>query len=97
MQDTASMTSTFHILGVSVQNPNVPYFYFRYTVNGAGFNLWVYDKFKNGDPSESVYNIPEICNVKWFEDHSRVNSSQMPMQPKLAESFSAIVIAVFYT
>ena len=91
MQDTASTTSSVHILGVSNRNPNVLKFYFMYTLNGAGFGLSVYDKFINGDPSESVFNIPNICKASGLERPARTNNSQTPMRPKLAESFSAKV------
>lgn len=82
------MTSTFHELGVSKQNPNVLLFYFMYTYHGAGFRISVYDKFKNGDPPESVFNIPILCPASELEDEQ---SDQIPLRPKLAESFTAEV------
>ena len=82
------MTSTFHELGVSKQNPNVLVFYFTYTVHGAGFRISVYDKFVNGDPPDSVFNIPTVCPTSGLEDNK---TDHMPLRPKLAESFTAEV------
>ena len=88
VQDTASKTSTFHELGVSKQNPSVPLFCFMYTLRGAGFGISVYDKFRNGDPPESVFNIPRACPAGELKDQL---SDQVPLRPKLAESFTAEV------
>lgn len=85
MQDTASGTSTFHELGVSKQDPSILLFYFMYTYHGAGISISVYDKFRNGDPPESVFNIPTLCPASGLEDQ------QIPLRPKLAESFTAEV------
>jgi hypothetical protein len=83
------MTSTFHELGVSKQNPNILLFYFMYTYpHGVGFRISVYDKFRNGDPPESVFNIPIMCPGSGCEDQL---NDQIPVRPKLAESFSAEV------
>jgi hypothetical protein len=83
------MTSSFHELGVSRQNSDVLLFYFTYTLRGAGFRISVYDKFKNGDPPESVFNIPSLCpDSAGLEDQQ---NDQIPPRPKLAESFSAEV------
>ena len=84
------MTSTFHELGVSKQNPNVLSFYFTYTLHGAGFRISVYDKFRNGDPPESVFNIPLLCPGSGLEDQQN-ESDQIPPRPMLAESFTAEV------
>ena len=82
------MTSTFHELGVSKQNPNVPLFSFMCTCRGAGFRISVYDKFRNGDPPDSVFSIPTACSAGGLEYQQ---SDQVPPRPKLAESFTAEV------
>ena len=91
MQDTGSNTSTFHDLGVSKRNPNDLTFYFMYTANGAGFSVSVYDKFRNGDPPDALFNVPAVCHVNGLGDMSTEYSGQIPQRPKLAESFSAEV------
>ena len=82
------MTSTFHELGVSKQNPNVLLFYFTYTSRGAGFRISVYDKFRNGNPPEKVFNIPLMYPASGLEDQQ---NDQIPPRPMLAESLTAEV------
>ena len=84
------MTSSFHELGVSKEDPNVLSFYFTYTFRGAGFRISVYDKYRNGDPPESVFNIPQLCPRSGLEDRTN-ESDQIPPRPMLAESFTAEV------
>ena len=66
-----------------------------YSVNGAGFSLALYDKFKNGAPPKTVYDIPGTCHAGGLGDSSKEWSGPIPPRPKLSESFSAKVKLVY--
>ena len=58
--------------------------------SGSGFRISVYDKFINGDPPESIINIPLFCPGSGLEDQQN-ETDQIPPRPMLAESFTAEV------